>query len=581
MGCGAIRPEVTAVTRGLSRSSDGALHGLPAVWLRDNCPCSGCRDAGSGQRLVAITDQPADVWVEAVRVSAHDVGVVFGPDGHEAVFAQSWLAEQERPQEDGRCEDAKRLWTAGDLAARIPQGCWPRYLAETAHRAECLEAILGDGFVLLRDVPCEPGAVLTVAGSMGFVRETNYGRLFDVRAEATPANLACTGLPIAPHTDNPYRDPVPTVQLLHCLAGAVDGADTGLVDGFRAAGVLRGEDPAAFEILAGTPVTFAYSDATAELRATGPMIGLDPRGRIRAIRFNNRSMQPPRCGSGATSRETAAEMASFYAAYRAFAGILIRPELMLTFRLTAGDCVIFDNTRILHARTGFATAGRRHLQGCYADLDGVGSALAVYRRDRREGRGMRSDDAVEMISAAFASEGAADYLGEPVSQAVHMLQAAALAERDGADGALIAAALLHDVGHFTGTVTGRDLMDGTDDRHSATGASWLSQWFGAEVTEPVRLHVDAKRYLCAVVPGYAAGLSPASVYTLGVQGGPMRRSEFAAFEASSYAAAACRVRRWDDAAKDPEAPVPPFDHFRPLLRRLARQHAGSRERQPR
>jgi gamma-butyrobetaine dioxygenase len=193
---------------------------------------------------------------------------------------------------------------------------------------------------------------------------------------------------------------------------------------------------------------------------------------------------------------------------------------------------------------------------------------------------MRNDDPAEIIAELFASEGAADYLGEPVTQAVHMLQAAALAERNGADDALIAAAQLHDVGHFTGTVTGRDLMGGTDNRHSETGASWLSQWFGEEVTEPVRLHVDAKRYLCAAVPGYAAGLSPASVYTLGVQGGPMQGPELAGFEANPYAAAACRVRRWDDAAQDPDMPVPSFDHFRSVLRRLVRHPAGNRGRQP-
>jgi gamma-butyrobetaine dioxygenase len=101
------------------------------------------------------------------------------------------------------------------------------------------------------------------------------------------------------------------------------------------------------------------------------------------------------------------------------------------------------------------------------------------------------------------------------------------------------------------------------------------------VTEPVRLHVDAKRYLCTAVPGYAAGLSAASAHTLRVQGGPMQRPELAAFEANPHAAAACRVRRWDDAAKDPEAAVPPFDHFRPVLGRLARQHAAARERLPR
>ena len=178
-------------------------------------------------------------------------------------------------------------------------------------------------------------------------------------------------------------------------------------------------------------------------------------------------------------------------------------------------------------------------------------------------------DPVEVIAELFASEGLADYLGEDVTQAVHMLQTAALAERDGAGDALIAAALLHDVGHFTGTVTGQDLMAGTDNRHSEQGAAWLARWFGPEVTEPVRLHVDAKRYLCATEPGYLELLSPASVYTLGVQGGPMQGAELAEFEASPHAAGACRVRRWDDAAKDPAAPVPPLDHFRPVLRRLA------------
>jgi gamma-butyrobetaine dioxygenase len=202
---------------------------------------------------------------------------------------------------------------------------------------------------------------------------------------------------------------------------------------------------------------------------------------------------------------------------------------------------------------------------------------------------MTSDDPVDVIADLFASEGAAAYLGEPVTQAAHMLQCAALAERDGGADALVAAALLHDVGHFTGTGTpagasdwdGSDPGQGTDTRHPYTGALWLSQWFGPEVTEPVRLHVDAKRYLCACVPGYAAGLSPASTSALALQGGPMQESELADFEEHPYAAAACRVRRWDDAAKDPQAPVPPFEHFRPVLRRLIRQSAWSTGRPPR
>jgi gamma-butyrobetaine dioxygenase len=179
---------------------------------------------------------------------------------------------------------------------------------------------------------------------------------------------------------------------------------------------------------------------------------------------------------------------------------------------------------------------------------------------------------LEVIGALFAGQGAQDYLGEEVSVAVHMRQAGTLAEAAGAPPAQVAAALLHDVGHICGP-SGRDLMDGTDDRHGETGAAWLAQWFPEEVTEPVRLHVAAKRYLCAVVPGYFGRLSDASVYTLSLQGGPMDAAEAAAFEFLPHAAAAVAVRRWDEAAKDPAAAGPPFGHFEPLLASLLRVRA--------
>jgi gamma-butyrobetaine dioxygenase len=169
--------------------------------------------------------------------------------------------------------------------------------------------------------------------------------------------------------------------------------------------------------------------------------------------------------------------------------------------------------------------------------------------------------AVEEIGALFAGPGARDYLGEPVTIGIHMLQAAALAEAAGADPAQVAAALLHDVGH---------LRNETDSRHGPAGADWLSQWFGEEVTEPVRLHVSAKRYLCAVEPGYFGLLSEESVRTLTRQGGPMTEAEAAAFEALPFAKAAVAVRRWDDEAKDPAATPPDFSHFEPLLRDLLR-----------
>ena len=168
--------------------------------------------------------------------------------------------------------------------------------------------------------------------------------------------------------------------------------------------------------------------------------------------------------------------------------------------------------------------------------------------------------AVEAIAGLFAGPGARDYLGEPVTIGEHMRQAGALAEAAGAAAPLVAAALLHDVGH---------LRNETDSRHGTGGARWLSQWFGPAVTEPVRLHVAAKRYLCAAEPGYFARLSPESVRTLALQGGPMTPAQAAAFEALPCAPDAVAVRRWDDQAKDPAVTPPEFSHFVPLLEALA------------
>ena len=171
--------------------------------------------------------------------------------------------------------------------------------------------------------------------------------------------------------------------------------------------------------------------------------------------------------------------------------------------------------------------------------------------------------AVETIGGMFAGPGAREHLGEPVPIGEHMLQAGALAEAAGAEGALVAAALLHDIGHLLGE-------NEDEDRHGQAGANWLRQWFGDAVTEPVRLHVAAKRYLCAVEPSYFALLSEASVYTLSVQGGPMAEAEAGEFEALPYATDAVAVRRWDDQAKDTMVTPPRFAHFAPLLEALVR-----------
>ena len=377
------------------------LFGLPAIWLRVNCPCAKCLDPHTGERLVSITDVPEDTSVTKARLAGDRVEVVFGPDAHGSAFDVAWLRQfaMDDDQADGfagrsreggppgaealggedeRTEDAKRLWSADEIARTFPQGSWPLFRAEAAHQQACLSAVLRDGFVVLRDVPREPGAVLAVAQSVGFVRQISQEPLVDVQIRARPPVQAFTGEPLTPRTHLTFRDPLPTLELVHCLEDAAEGGESILVDGFHAAAALRAKDPAAFTVLASSEVTFAYSGARAEFRATRPVIGVDPRGRIREIRLDTSYMQPPRMSP--------AEIVNFYAAYRAFAEMLKWPGQPLTFMLRPGDCLMFDNTRILNGRTGFVGAGRRHMQVCWADLDGLASTLAMMRRPRTNGR---------------------------------------------------------------------------------------------------------------------------------------------------------------------------------------------------
>ena len=268
---------------------------FPALWLRDNCPCERCRDPLSHQKLLQVTDLPDDLAVVGVEERDEEVAVTFSPDGHVARFSRAWLDEQtRRGSGSGRTERDKQLWRAGDVAKARAGAAWSSYRDDDAVRLGALRAVQRLGFTILRGAPSTERTVLEVVKTFGFVRETNYGELFDVRVVAEPTNLAFTALAISPHTDNPYRDPAPTLQLLHCLENSVEGGESGLVDGFAAAAQLREEHPEHFDMLSATPVTFAWSDTDNALSARRPLIELDELARIRAVRFNNRSTQPLR-----------------------------------------------------------------------------------------------------------------------------------------------------------------------------------------------------------------------------------------------------------------------------------------------
>jgi phosphonate degradation associated HDIG domain protein len=182
--------------------------------------------------------------------------------------------------------------------------------------------------------------------------------------------------------------------------------------------------------------------------------------------------------------------------------------------------------------------------------------------DRRE---VAAGEVVDYLIGLLRDRGDGAYFGEPVSQTEHALQAAWSAEQHGAAAPLVAAALLHDVGHLLHDLSEHCADDGIDGRHEELGAQWLRRYFPPEVTEPIHLHVAAKRYLCVSEPGYLDRLSEASLESLALQGGPFKPDEARAFAAGPHARAALELRRWDEAAKIPGLKTPDLEHFRPFV----------------
>ncbi len=185
---------------------------------------------------------------------------------------------------------------------------------------------------------------------------------------------------------------------------------------------------------------------------------------------------------------------------------------------------------------------------------------------------LNHDNIVDFIADIFIRRGGEEYLGEPVTMAEHMLQGATIAEANNKSDEVIAGVLLHDIGHFIGEF-GTFTMDDTQDRHhEASGAEILAPFFPAVITECVRHHVAAKRYLCATRPTYFGKLSPASVHSLNLQGGPMNDEEVAEFANNPYLDEIIQVRYLDEAGKEADMNTHDFAHFMPMLQRLVDSH---------
>jgi [2-(trimethylamino)ethyl]phosphonate dioxygenase len=340
------------------RLGDGEA--FAALWLFDHAveardPVSGQRSGGALELDPALTLRAAKRAGEALRLDFSSGAV---RHVRLAELGVVWVGP------------ARTLWATPDALGLEPVEA-SAYLVDDRALQAVLAQVARFGLAFLSGAGSEPDALEWIVARFGFIRETNYGRMFTVRAKPQPENLAFTDRALELHTDNPYRDPCPTLQLLHVIeADDAGGGENLFADGFAHAEALRARDPEAFALLASQAVGFAYAEASgARLEMRAPVLELDADGEVRAVRVNHRSLVAPAL--------PAERMEAWYAAYLDYVRALHASEAAHARRLAAGDVVLFDNRRILHGRRAvLGRPGGRWLQGCYADRDGLLAILA-------------------------------------------------------------------------------------------------------------------------------------------------------------------------------------------------------------
>lgn len=369
---------VTIASKGemISLTMAGNVTRFHAIWLRDNALDKHTRSTVNGQRLISLQELDVHTYVSYARLDEKVLTLTFMPENHTTDYPLHWLLTHtyDKPANHltGWHKPTQTLWDSS-LMPHLPEADFDGVQTSPKALQQWLESIACFGFAKLNNGPIETGALTQVVDLFGHLRETNYGRIFEVQVEEKPTNLAFTGLALQAHTDNPYRDPVPTIQVLYCLESSAPGGDNVLVDGFMAATRLQQENPHGFDLLSRYCARFEYAGEEVCLRSKRPIIELAPDGQLQGIRFNNRS-------AAAFTDIPFEHMANYYAAYRRLGEIINDPALEVGFRLNPGDCFVLDNTRVLHARKAFSGAGTRWLQGCYADMDGLLSRLEILNK---------------------------------------------------------------------------------------------------------------------------------------------------------------------------------------------------------
>ncbi len=283
----------------LSRKNGSQIR-YHSTWLRDNSNDPETRDKNNGQRLISISDIPVNTYIESASLDkkGKNITVKFLPKKKQVKFSSSWLEfhayDKKRNNSKVWIDPDLKTWSKNSLK-RIPVINYKKAKSNKKLLLNWLKSLHYYGFAKITGCEKKSGTVIKIAKLFGYVRETNYGKWFNVKSKTNAVNLAYTNLGLQAHTDNPYRDPVPTIQILHCLKSSTKGGDSKVVDGFNAALRLKKESKKYFDLLTKYTSRFEFKGKkNVHLKSCFPMIALSPDKKLTAIHFNNRSIAPIR-----------------------------------------------------------------------------------------------------------------------------------------------------------------------------------------------------------------------------------------------------------------------------------------------
>jgi len=362
-----LNPESGAVTL----AQAGQRIDLHPLWMRERVMDATSFNALNNQRLYDHNDLPLDLKVLSVdRLTADELRVKFS-DGHVSDMGLTRIKQELGWDDNPDDLPVRQAWTT-TLNVR-PEASWPD-LDDPKKLKAMLDDFLTYGFCIIQDTPTQRNSLLELAGKFGYVRDSHWGKIFNVEKKPQATDSAYTDFALSSHTDNPYREPIPGLQFLHCLANEVTGGLSTLVDGIAISQRLAEEAPEQAKVLETVSVRYRYEGPSAILENYGPIIERDHFGIVSRIRLSAKLDFVP-----ALDMKT---LELFYAGRQRLLDLSNDDEFQITFPFRKGTLLMMDNYRLLHGRTAFnGDQGHRHLQGCYTDHDGVTSLYRMLARD--------------------------------------------------------------------------------------------------------------------------------------------------------------------------------------------------------